>query len=229
MVSNTACGVAGCSNSRKNAPDAGFFRLPSIVTTDKRSEELSRDKRSQWLSKINRKNLTACQLAEKNSTLHVCGKHFINGKPSALYETTDPNWIPTINLGYELVTISSPESTVARNDRRKRRSNNLNQINESTEKKKKVVEENVPQQEIQEIEARVKSKEIQTDASFITSTEQENAELKRINTKLVAKEIAELKSEIQKYKFNEGKFGAIAICVFKLFSIDLFIFLLAHF
>ena len=66
------------------------------------------------------------------------------------------------------MTISSPESTVARNDRRKRRSNNLNQINESTEKKKKVVEENVPQQEIQEIEAGVKSKEIQTDAFFIT-------------------------------------------------------------
>ena len=103
------------------------------------------------------------------------------------------------------MTISSPESTVARNDRRKRRSNNLNQINESTEKKKKVVEENVPQQEIQEIEAGVKSKEIQTDASFITSIELENAELKRINRKL-AQEIAELKSEIQKYKFNEGKF-----------------------
>ena len=84
MVSNTACGIAGCSNSRKNAPNAGFFRLPSIVTTNKRSEELSRDRSSQWLSKINPKNLSACQLAEKNSTLHVCGKHFINGKPSAL-------------------------------------------------------------------------------------------------------------------------------------------------
>ena len=45
-----------------------------------------------------------------------------------------------------------------------------------------------------------KSKEIETDASFITSTEQENAELKPINIKL-AKEITEceLKSEIQKY------------------------------
>ena len=137
MVSNTACGVAGCSNSRKNAPNVGVLCLPSIVTTNKRSEELSRDRRSQWLSKINRKNLTACQLAEKNSTLHVCGKQFINGKPSSSYETINPNWIPTINLGYELVTIYSPGSTVARNAKRKRRSNNLNQINESTEKKRK--------------------------------------------------------------------------------------------
>ena len=66
MVSNTACGVAGCSNSRKNAPDAGFFRLPSIVTTDKRSEELSRDRRSQWLSKINQ--------SEKFDCLRTCRK-----------------------------------------------------------------------------------------------------------------------------------------------------------
>ena len=103
------------------------------------------------------------------------------------------------------MTISSPETTVARNDRRKRRSNSLNQINEGTEKKKNVVEHNLPQQEIQQIESGVKSKEIQTDVSFITSTKQENAELKRINAKL-AKEITELKSEIQKYKFNEEIF-----------------------
>ena len=61
------------------------------------------------------------------------------------------------------MNISSPESTVARNDRWKQHSNSLNQINESTEKKKKVVEENLPQEEIQQIEAGMKSKEIQAD------------------------------------------------------------------
>ena len=122
MVNNTAWVLQAAVTAEKMSQMLDFYRLPSIATTDKRSEELSRDRRSQWLSKINRKNLTACQLAEKNSTLHVCGKHFINRKSSALYETADPNWIPTINLGHELVTISSPESTVARNDRRKRRS-----------------------------------------------------------------------------------------------------------
>ena len=55
-------------------------------------------------------------------------------------------------------------------------------------------------QEIQQIEAGVKSKEIQSDASFITSIEQENAELKPINIKLANKITErELKSEIQKY------------------------------
>ena len=37
MVSNTACSVVGCNNSRKNATNVGVFRLPSIVTTGKRS------------------------------------------------------------------------------------------------------------------------------------------------------------------------------------------------
>ena len=131
--------------------------------------------------------MTACQLAEKNSTLYDCGKHFINGKPSALYETSDPTWIPTINLGYELATISSSESTFARNDRPKQCINNLNQINESTEKKKKVVKENLPQKKIQQIKAGVKSKEIQTAVSFVTSTEQKNAELKELTQNYLKK------------------------------------------
>ena len=73
------------------------------------------------------------------------------------------------------MNISSPECRLAINDRRKQRSN-LNQINENTEKKKKVVEENLPQEETQQIEARVKSRKIQTELSFITSIEQENEE-----------------------------------------------------
>ena len=41
-----------------------------------------------------------------------------------------------------------------------------------------MVEENLPQQEIQQIEAGVKSKEIQTDVSFITSIEQKKGRIK---------------------------------------------------
>ena len=73
------------------------------------------------------------------------------------------------------MNISSPECRLAINDRRKQRSN-LNQINENTEKKKKVVEENLPQEETQQIEACVKSRKIQAELSFINSIEQENEE-----------------------------------------------------
>ena len=46
------------------------------------------------------------------------------------------------------MTNSSPESTVAGNDKQKWRSNKLNQIHEGTEEKKKAVDENLLQEKI---------------------------------------------------------------------------------
>ena len=45
----------------------------------------------------------------------------------------------------------------------------MQQQSQPDEKKKKVVEENLPQEEIQHLEAGVNLKEIQTDLSFINS------------------------------------------------------------
>ena len=45
-------------------------KLPSIIVTG-RSDKLSKDRRSQWSAKINHKDLTACKLSDKKSTLHV--------------------------------------------------------------------------------------------------------------------------------------------------------------
>ena len=58
-----------------------FFHLPSIVTTDKRSKELSSDRTSQWLSKINQENLTACHRKDLNKIF--VGSILLKGKPSA--------------------------------------------------------------------------------------------------------------------------------------------------
>ena len=86
------------------------------------SRILSRDI---WLSRINRKDLTSSQLVEKNSILHVCGSHFIMGRPAALFEPSKPDWAPSLNLGYKkLSVISSPESACERNARRKRQNEN---------------------------------------------------------------------------------------------------------
>ena len=60
------------------------FLLPSIGNTDETSQKLSGQRRDIWLSRINRKDLTPSQLAEKNSTLHVCGSRFILGRPAAV-------------------------------------------------------------------------------------------------------------------------------------------------
>ena len=98
------------------------FLLPSIGNTDEILQKLSGQRRDVWLSTINRKNLTPSQLAEKNSTLHVCGSYFILDRPAALFEPSNRDWAPSLNLGYKkLSVISSPESACERNARRKRR------------------------------------------------------------------------------------------------------------
>ena len=89
-----SCGVVGCSNNQSNCI-YGFFK-----------KFKSHQRRTRWLALINRKNLTNAQLSEKNSTLRVCGKHFISGRPSQLFESTNPDWAPTCYLGHD---IKSPE------------------------------------------------------------------------------------------------------------------------
>ena len=96
----TSCGVVGCAKNRSNAPKEVLFRLPSI-NTDETSQKLSRQRRDIWLSRINRKDLTPSQLAEKNSTLHVCGSHFILGRPATLFEPSNPDWALSLNFGYK--------------------------------------------------------------------------------------------------------------------------------
>ena len=86
----TSCEVVGCAQNRSNAQKEGFFRLPSMVNTDETSEKLSGQRRDPWLSRINRKDLTPPQLAEKNSILHVCDSHFILGRPASLSLSYEP-------------------------------------------------------------------------------------------------------------------------------------------
>ena len=80
----TSYRVAGCAQNCSSAQKEGFFRLPSVVKTDETSKKLSGQRRDIWLSRINRKDLTPSQLAEKNSTLHVCGSRFILARPAAV-------------------------------------------------------------------------------------------------------------------------------------------------
>ena len=114
------------------------FLLPSIGNTDETSQKLSGQRRDIWLSRINRKDLTPSQLAEKNSTLHVCGSHFILGRPAALFEPSNPDWAPSLNLGYKkLSVISSPESACERNAIRKKRNENKTVQDEKHKENKK--------------------------------------------------------------------------------------------
>ena len=99
--------------------------------------------------RINRKYLTPSQLTEKNSKLHVCGSHFILGGPAALFEPSNPDWTPSLNLGYKkLSVISSPESAGQQNARRKRGNENKSVQDEKHKGNKKILHAIINQNEI---------------------------------------------------------------------------------
>ena len=60
-----------------------------------RALELSSRRRAGWLKNINRKDWTPGPGAR------VCSAHFITGKPAPLFDENNPDWTPTVNMGYE--------------------------------------------------------------------------------------------------------------------------------
>lgn len=55
---------------------------------------LSEKRRRLWLSRIRRKDLGDLK------HVRVCGRHFVSGRPSNLMDDTNPDWVPTLRLGY---------------------------------------------------------------------------------------------------------------------------------
>ena len=50
----------------------------------------------------------------------MCSSHFISGKPGSLFDETNPDWLPTINMGYGPM-VESKQSNFERYQRQKRR------------------------------------------------------------------------------------------------------------
>nr|CAI5841223.1 unnamed protein product [Callosobruchus analis] len=89
--------VVNCE-SRAQRDNVHFFRIPAERHFKHKAEinELSRLRRQKWINAINRKDLTE----QKLKYAFVCSKHFTTGKPSVLIDTTHPDWVPTVNMGY---------------------------------------------------------------------------------------------------------------------------------
>lgn len=96
------CAVVGCCNrskssSRKESAYTNLFRLPKVVERQgKRTKALSSKRRSLWLARIKRADLKA-----DLPNIRVCGAHFVTGRPAKLWEEANPDWAPTLLLGYD--------------------------------------------------------------------------------------------------------------------------------
>ena len=91
------CVVVGCSKRSGRDKDVSFFRLPRIIKNKGVDvHSLSKRRRDGILAAISRVGLTDNIL--KND--RICFRHYISGKPADLLDDTNPDWLPTLNLGH---------------------------------------------------------------------------------------------------------------------------------
>ena len=91
------CAVVGCSNRTEREKGKRFFRLPAIVTHQgDKTHELSKKRQGEWLARIKRDDLRP----EKLEYVRVCSDHFVSGMPAKLYDSNNPDWAPSLKLGY---------------------------------------------------------------------------------------------------------------------------------
>ncbi len=57
--------------------------------------ELSKKRRAGYLAAISRKDMTEKIMVNDR----ICSRHFVDGKPAPLEDETNPDWLPTQNLG----------------------------------------------------------------------------------------------------------------------------------
>lgn len=91
------CAMVGCSNRTcwAKSTNRNFFRLPKIVEHQgQRTKELCERRRRLWLARINRSDLN------EGAGVRVCGAHFVMGRPAKLWQEWDPDWAPSLLLGY---------------------------------------------------------------------------------------------------------------------------------
>jgi len=113
------CAVIKCGSRSGRDKSKRFFRLPSVITHQgERALDLSRRRQLEWLARIKRKNLRP----EQYPNTRVCSDHFVSGSPCALFDENNPDWAPSLNLGYESESMDSVEAKSGRYERAAERS-----------------------------------------------------------------------------------------------------------
>lgn len=114
------CAVVGCANRADRNKDKSFYRLPAIITHQgEKTKELSESRRRGWLAAIRRQDIKPGNYPH----IRVCSDHFISGKPADMYNSTSPDWIPSLCLGHNHAqqVDSSRHTTAAERDAKRKK------------------------------------------------------------------------------------------------------------
>ncbi|XP_035673153.1 uncharacterized protein LOC118413732 [Branchiostoma floridae] len=133
------CLIVGCGSrtgaAHKHREKVNFklFRVPRVITGQgKYVEELTTDRRRQWISAISRADLSE----EKLTNERVCGKHFVSGQPSKDWDKFNVDWVPSINLGHNKKEVAGTGAQRAERAKRSARRRKLREHAEPVVSKK---------------------------------------------------------------------------------------------
>lgn len=106
------CAVIGCSSrSGKGNEGVSFFRIPQVRSRlGNDYQELQKIRRMKWILALRRKDITEKKLEH----FRICSKHFLKGKPADLLNRADPDWVPSLMMGYIVKTESSGQEDMNR-------------------------------------------------------------------------------------------------------------------
>lgn len=201
------CAVLVCGNRSKRDKGKRFFRLPTVLEHQGgQTKALSEKRQGIWLSRIRREDVKP----EQYYNVRVCGDHFHSGAPSKLYPMDDPDWAPSLKLGYD--TDTDTQQTTERYDRAVNRrfkrmvTRMLESDDETDEMDCNLIEE--------AIESPITHSSVQTDITFaqvdedfenITSLKKEIHDLRKENETL-KETVTHLQLVLQESTMNEASF-----------------------
>ena len=89
--------MVNCHNRSDRDKNVRFFRLPAVITHQgTQALQLSTERQRKWIAKINRKDITP----ERYPNIRICSRHFVSVCPAQLFDQANPDWVPTLHLGY---------------------------------------------------------------------------------------------------------------------------------
>ena len=82
----------------------GDEKVTVIEHHDVETKKLTEKRQRQWLANLNLKSFTLKNIEYKRE----CSQHFISEKPCPLFQESNPDWVPTKNLGHDRLSQASP-------------------------------------------------------------------------------------------------------------------------
>ncbi|XP_034247675.1 uncharacterized protein LOC117649233 [Thrips palmi] len=96
------CAVPKCENysgmKKEKERILAFHRIPQVNFKSEWLLERSKKRQSAWLARIKKNGLTETEI----SRLRICSDHFVSGAPSSFFADQHVDWVPSLNLGYDV-------------------------------------------------------------------------------------------------------------------------------